>query len=60
MFQHRNLSKNLVCHVLLDFEKRLKIDNFERHISEYFPITYDGIHLKLLNLEVFISKAATL
>ena len=48
MFERRNLSNNLFCHVLLDFEKkRLKIDNF------------DGIHMKLLNLELFISKALT-
>ena len=59
MFEHRNLSKNLFCHVLLDFEKRLKIDNFERNISEHFPIAYAGIHIKLLNLELFISKALT-
>ena len=24
-----------------------------------FPIAYDGIHMKLLNLELFISKALT-
>ena len=60
MFEHRNRSKNLFCHVLLDFEKRLKIDHFERNISEHFPIAYDGIYAKLLNLEVFISKAPTL
>ena len=59
MFEHRNLSKILFCHVLLDFEKRLKIDHFERGISGYFPIAYDGIHMKLLNLELFISKALT-
>ena len=60
MFEHRNLSKILFCHVLLDFEKRLKIDNFERGIPEHFPIAYDGIHMKLLNLELLISKALTL
>ena len=59
MFEHRNLSKNLFCHVLLDFEKRLKIDHFERGISEHFPIAYDGIHVKLLKLELFISEAFT-
>ena len=59
MFEHRNLSKNLFCHVLLVFETRLKIDHFERGISEHFPIAYDGIHMKLLNLELFISKALT-
>ena len=60
MFEHRNLSKNLFCHVLLDFEKKFKIDNLERKNSEHFPIAYDGIHMKLLNLEVFIGKAPTL
>ena len=59
MFEHRNLSKILFCHVLLDFEKRLKIDHFERGISEHLPIAYDGIHVKLLNHELFISKALT-
>ena len=59
MFEHRNLSKILFCHVLVDFEKRLKIDNFERGISEHFPIAYDGIHMKLLNIELLISKALT-
>ena len=59
MFEHRKLTKNLFCDVLLDFEKRLKIDHFERGISEQFPIAYDGIHTKLLNLELFISKALT-
>ena len=60
MFEHRNLSKILFCHVLLDFEKSLKIDHFERGISEHFPIAYDGIRMKLLNLELLISKALTL
>ena len=59
MFEHRNLNQNLSGHVLLDFEKRLKIDPFERGISEHFPIAYDGVHMKLLNLELFISKALT-
>ena len=54
MFEHRNLSKNLFPHVLLDFEKRFKIDHLERGISEHFPIAYDGIYMKLLNLELFI------
>ena len=40
-------------------KKTLKIDNFERGISEQFPMAYDGIHMKLLNLELFISKALT-
>ena len=57
MFEHRNLSKNLFRHVLLDFEKILKIDHFERGISEHFPRAHDGIHMKFLNLELFISKA---
>ena len=57
MFEHQNLSKNLFGHVLLDFEKRLKIDHFERGMSEHFPEAYDGIHMKLLNLELLISKA---
>ena len=57
MFEHRNLSRNLFRHVLLDFDKRLKIDRFERCISEHFPIAYGGIHMKFLNLELFISKA---
>ena len=59
MFEHRNLSKNLFCHVLLDVEKKLKIDHFERCISEQFPVAYDGIQMKLLNSELFISKALT-
>ena len=59
MFEHRNLSKILFCHVLLDFEKSLKIDHFERGISEHVPIAYDGIRMKLLNLELLISKAFT-
>ena len=59
IFEHRNLSKILFCHVLLDFEKRLKIDHFERGISEHFPIAYDGVYMKLLNPELFISKALT-
>ena len=37
----------------------LKIDHFERVISEHFPIAHDGIHMKFLNLELFISKALT-
>ena len=36
-----------------------KIDHFERVISEHFPIAHDGIHMKFLNLELFISKALT-
>ena len=28
-------------------------------ISEQFPIAYDGIHMKLLNVELFISNALT-
>ena len=60
MFEHRKLTKNLFCNVLLDFEKkRLKIDHFERGRSEQFPIAYDGIHMKLLNLKLLISKALT-
>ena len=60
MFEHRNPSQNLFCHLLLDFDKKLKIDQFEHCISEHFPIAYGGIHMKLLNLELFISKAFTL
>ena len=41
------------------WKKRLKIDHFERRISEHFPIAYDGIRMKVLNLELFISKALT-
>ena len=59
MFEHPKLTKNLCFDVLLDFEKRLKINNFERGISEQFPIAYDGIHMKLLNVELFISNAPT-
>ena len=59
MFEHRNLSKILFCHVLLDSEIRLNMDHFERGISEHFPIAYDGIHMKFLNLELLISKALT-
>ena len=58
-FEHRNLSKSLFRHVLWDLKKKLKIDIFERCISEHFPIAYGGIHMKLLNLELFISKALT-
>ena len=57
MFEHRKLTKNLFCHVLLDFEKKLKINHFECGISEHFPIAYDGIYTKVLNLELFISMA---
>ena len=57
MFEHRNLSKNLFGHVLSDFEKRLKIDLFERCTSGHFPIAYGGIHMKLLNLELFIKQS---
>ena len=60
MFEHRNPLKNLFRHVLSDFEKMLKIDLFERCISGHFPIAYGGTHMKLLNLELFISKALTL
>ena len=60
MFEHRNLSNNLFCHVLLDFEKKgSKLTILSVCISEHFPIAYDGIHMKLLNLELFISKALT-
>ena len=59
MFEHRKTYKSLFCNVLLEFKKRLKIDNSERGISEQFPIAYDGIHMKLLNLELFMSKALT-
>ena len=59
MFEHRKLTKNLCCDVLLDFEKRLKIDHFECGTSEQFPIAYDGIHMKLLNVELFTSNALT-
>ena len=54
-----NLKKNLCCDVLLDVEKRLKIDHFERGSSEPFPIAYDGTHMKLLNVEPFICNALT-
>ena len=43
----------------MDFEKRLEIDHFECGISEQFPIAYDGIHMKFLNLELFLSKGLT-
>ena len=59
MFEHQKLTTNSFCNVLLDGKKRLKIDHFERGISEQFPIAYDGIHMKLLNLELLISKALT-
>ena len=59
MFEHPKLTKNLFCNVFLDFQKRLRIDNSERGMSEQFPIAYDGIHMKLLNRELFISKALT-
>ena len=58
MFEHRNLSKNPVLPCPIGFrKKRLKIDNFECGISEHFPIAHDGIQMKLLNLELFSSKA---
>ena len=59
MFEHRKLTTNSFCNVLLDVKKRLEIDHFERGMSEQFPIAYDGIHMKLLNLELLISKALT-
>ena len=55
----KTFQKNLFGHVLLDFKTRLNIDHFERGISEHFPEAYDEIHMKLLNLELFISKALT-
>ena len=57
MFEHRKFTNNLYCDILLDFEKRLKIDHFECGISEQFPIAYDRIHMKLLNVELFIRNA---
>ena len=51
MIEHQNLAKNLFCHVLLDFEYRLKIDHFERGIVQHLPIAHDGIHMKLLDFE---------
>ena len=59
MFEHRNLSKNCLAMSYWISKIRLKIDNFERCISEHFPIAYDGIHMKLLILEMFISNALT-
>ena len=44
MFEHRNLSKNLFRHVLLDFKKK---GSFEIGISEHFPIAYDGLSYNL-------------
>ena len=43
-FEHLKFIKDLFCDVLLDLEIRLKIDHFERDISEKFPIAYDGNH----------------
>ena len=40
-------------------KKRLRSDHFDRGMSEQFPIAYDGTHMKLLNLEIFMSKALT-
>ena len=37
----------------------LEIDHFERRISEHFPIAYDEIRMKVLNLTLIISKALT-
>ena len=59
MFEHRNLNKTCFAMSYWISEKRLKIDHFERGISEHFPIACDGVHMKLLNLELFISKALT-
>ena len=59
MFEHRKLTKNVFCNVLLDFEKRLKLTILSVGISEQLPTAYDGVHMKLLNLELFISKALT-
>ena len=56
MFEHRKLTKNLFCNVLLDFEKRLKIDHFERGISEQLPIAYDGVHMKLLTSNYSLAR----
>ena len=53
MFEHRKLTKTCFAMSYWMSEKRLKIDHFERCISEQFPIAYDGIHMKLLNLELF-------
>ena len=59
MFEHRNLNKTCFAMSYWISEKRLKIDHFERGIIEHFPIACDGVHMKLLNLELFISKAIT-
>ena len=59
MFEYSKSFKNLFCHALLDFERGLKIGHFERDISEHFPIAYDEVHMKLLNAELFSSKALT-
>ena len=40
-------------------KKGSKLTILRRGISEQFLIAYDGIHMKLLNLELFISKAIT-
>ena len=45
--------KNLCCHILFDFKK----GSFEIDISDHFPIAYDRISMKFLNLELFIKKA---
>ena len=65
MAKHRCLSIEIfqkTCFAMsywISRKKKLKIDNFERCIFEHFPIAYDGIHMKLQNLEMFISKALT-
>ena len=55
----QNLQKTYFAMSFWISKKRLKIDHFERGMSEQFPIAYDEIHMKLLNLELFISKALT-
>ena len=54
-----NLQKTYFAMSYWISKKRLKIDNSERGISKQLPIAYDGIHMKLLNFELFISKALT-
>ena len=54
-----NLQKTCFAMSYWISKKRLKIDHFERGISQQLPIVYDGIHMQLLNLELFVSKALT-
>ena len=54
-----NLQKTCFAMSYWISKKGSKLTILSVGISEQFPIAYDGIHMKLLNLELFMSKALT-